>query len=154
MDPVAAAGHRAGLATTGVRRIGAWALAGIALTQVAGGWLGQGTLYVLVLAGVWLVGRALSAEGSWGFRMRGLGANAAALAVVGAGLSAAVVWPRLQINPSTNLAGGYRGRAWATGTVAGGPRTGSRWWSRGSGTLVPSRWRWRWWRSGSPAAII
>jgi hypothetical protein len=111
MDPVAAAGHRAGLATTGVRRIGAWAFAGIALTQVAGGWLGQGTLYVLVLAGVWLVGRALSAEGSWGSRMRGLGANAAALAVVGAGLSAAVVWPRLQINPSTNLAGGYPGQS-------------------------------------------
>ena len=104
-------GIERGLVTAGVRRVGAWALAGIALTQVTGGWLGQGTVYVLVLAGVWLVGRALSAGGSWRSRLRTLGVNAAALAVVGAGLSAAVVWPRLQINPSTNLAGGYPGQS-------------------------------------------
>ena len=99
------------LATTGARRIGAWALAGVALTQVAAGWLGQGTVYVLVLAGVWLVGRALSTDAPWRARLRVLGVNAVALAVVGVGLSAAVVSPRLQVNPSTNLAGGYPGQS-------------------------------------------
>lgn len=99
------------LATTGARRVGAWALAGVALAQVAGGWLGQGTLYVVLLAGTWLVGRSLSTDGPAPERLRLLGINAAGLAIVGVGLSAAVVWPRLQINPATNLAGGYPGQS-------------------------------------------
>ena len=103
-------GIERGLAVTGARRIGAWALAGVAMSQVAAGWPGQGTLYVLLLAGAWLAGRALSSGGSMRGRLRSLGGTAVALAAVGAGLSAAVVWPRLQVNPSTNLAGGYPGQ--------------------------------------------
>ena len=106
-------GIERGLATTGARRVGAWALAGIAVTQAAGGWPGQGTLYVLLLAGTWLVGRALSTGGRLPERLRSLGGSGVALAVVGVGLSAAVVWPRLQLNPSTNLAGGYPGQGLA-----------------------------------------
>jgi hypothetical protein len=106
-------GIERGLATTGARRVGAWALAGIAVTQAAGGWPGQGTLYVLLLAGTWLVGRALSTGGRLPERLRSLGGSGMALAVVGVGLSAAVVWPRLQLNPSTNLAGGYPGQGLA-----------------------------------------
>jgi hypothetical protein len=99
------------LVTRGVRRVGAWAVTGIALSQIAGGWLGQGTLYVLILAAAWLIGRALLAERPWRDRVRALALNSGVVALVGLGLSAPVVWPRLQINPSTNLAGGYPGQS-------------------------------------------
>ena len=93
------------VATRGVRRMGAWALAGVALSQVAAGWLGQGTIYVLALAAVWLIARVAMARQD--HRVRTLVVNAAGLAVVGAGLAAAAVLPRLEVNPSTGLAGGY-----------------------------------------------
>ena len=99
------------LATVGARRVGAFALAGLALSQVAGGWLGQGTLYALLLAGAWLVGRALTGPGGWRARLRTLRIAAVGLAISGAGMSAAVVLPRLQVNPATNLAGGYPGQS-------------------------------------------
>lgn len=121
------------LATTGPRRVGAWALAGVALSQVAGGWPGQGTLYAVLLAGTWFAVRALSAGGPWRDRVRVLAVTGTGLAVAGAGLSAAVVWPRLQINPSTNLAGGYPGQGldnWHGG-----------WWPSDWGALVePGIW--------------
>ncbi|HEX6257108.1 MAG TPA: hypothetical protein VFZ70_14975 [Euzebyales bacterium] len=99
------------LVTRGVRRVGAWAVAGVALSQIAGGWLGQGTLYVLILATAWLTGRALLAERPWRDRVRTLALNAGVLTLLGLGLSAPVVWPRLQVNPTTNLAGGYPGQS-------------------------------------------
>jgi hypothetical protein len=99
------------LVTTGVRRVGAWGMAGLAMTQIAGGWLGQGTLYVVILAAAWLTGRALLAERPWRDRIRALALNAGVLTLVGLGLSAPVVWPRLQVNPTTNLAGGYPGQS-------------------------------------------
>ena len=99
------------LVTRGVRRVGAWAVAGVALSQIAGGWLGQGTLYVLILATAWLTGRALLAERPWRDRVRTLALNAGVLTLLGLGLSAPVVWPRLQVNPATNLAGGYPGQS-------------------------------------------
>lgn len=99
------------LATTGARRVGAWAVAGLALSQIAAGWLGQGTLYVLIVAAAWLAWRGLGAPLPHAQRWRLVATNAVALAAVGAGLSAAVVWPRLQINPATNLAGGYPGQS-------------------------------------------
>jgi hypothetical protein len=99
------------LVTTGARRVGSWALAGVALSQVAGGWLGQGLLYALLLAALWLVGRTLSLPGGWRARTRTLAMTTAGLAVAGAGLAAAVILPRLQVNPATNLAGGYPGQS-------------------------------------------
>ncbi|CAN5914059.1 hypothetical protein BH23ACT10_BH23ACT10_16650 [soil metagenome] len=99
------------LATTGARRVGAWALAGLALSQIAAGWPGQGTLYVLLLAAAWLVGRGLAGPLPPRRRLRVVATNAVALGAVGTGLSAAGVWPRLQINPATNLAGGYPGQS-------------------------------------------
>ncbi len=106
------------LVTSGARRVGAWALAGVALSQVAGGWLGQGTVYVMLLAAVWLVGRGLQSARPRRQQLQTIATNAVALAIVGVGLSAAVVWPRLQMNPATNLAGGYPGQsltAWHSG---------------------------------------
>lgn len=99
------------IVTAGARRVGAWAVAGVACAQIAAGWLGQGTLYAVLLAGVWLVARTRMVPPNGRDRRRTFIVNAIGLALVGAGLSAAAVLPRLQINPQTTLAGGYPGQS-------------------------------------------
>lgn len=99
------------IAARGVRRIAAWGVAGLAASQLVGGWLGQGTLYAAVAAAVWLVGRTLLARWPWRRRVRALVSNVGGIGVVALGLSAAALLPRMAINPSTNLAGGYEGQS-------------------------------------------
>jgi hypothetical protein len=87
------------------------AASGFALSQVLGAWLGQGSLYALLLLGGYVGYRGLLATQQPGGHA---GAHVATTALVGGavllfgfGLAAAGVLPRLEYNGFSNLAGGY-----------------------------------------------
>jgi len=99
-------------------RVGGWGLTGFALSQVLASWLGQGAAYVLLALGGYVAYRTLldpPRPASPLARLAGLLLHGAAVTVVGFGLGAAGVLPRLEFNALSTLAGGvYRGHAaWA-----------------------------------------
>ena len=91
-------------------RIAACFIAGIAISQLFAGWLGQGAMNALILIGAFTLYRAVISPArprpQWKDRVRdlvfvGLGSLAAGIA-----LDAAALFPRLVLNGETTLAGG------------------------------------------------
>ena len=97
-------------------RAGWWSISGIAISQMLGGWLGQGAYYGLLTIGAYLFFRAVISppEGIQTLRARvtALIGHGAAILLLGFGLGAAGVWPRIDAVSRSNLAGGeYQGNA-------------------------------------------
>ncbi|MDP9486376.1 MAG: YfhO family protein, partial [Actinomycetota bacterium] len=90
----------------------AWlGLSGLALSQILGSWLGQGSYYALLALGGYVGYRTLISPPAHlrGVRERLLGAvlHGGAVLLFGFGLAAAGLLPRLEYNALSNLAGGY-----------------------------------------------
>jgi hypothetical protein len=125
--PLALIGVELGLRGGGWRRqVAGWGVGGLAVSQMLGGWLGQGAYYGLLAVGAYVFFRTLLAPPlqlqKRGFRPRlvALLLHGAAILVVGFGLAAAGVLPRVEATDQSNLAGGvYRGTA-ATYASTGG----------------------------------
>jgi hypothetical protein len=100
------------------RRLGWWALAGFSLSQIFAVWLGQGTIYaIMLLAGFLCYRTALDPAGSFGTvaqRFVALVVHGGATMVIAFGLAAAGLLPRLEFHARSNLADGYVGNlSWA-----------------------------------------
>jgi len=79
-------------------------LGGLAISQILAAWLGQGAYYALLVIGAFVAYRGLTD------RCVGLGRavlGGTALLVVGGGLAAIGLLPRLEFNSLSNLPGGY-----------------------------------------------
>lgn len=111
--PLALVGVELGLrAATWSGRAAAWCLAGVAVSQMLAGWVGQGAYYGLLVTGSYLAYRTLgrTAIGTWRRRVAHLAIAGASVFVVGFGLGAAGLLPRLDVSRRTNVAGGeYQG---------------------------------------------
>lgn len=96
-----------------------WGTAGFALSQVLGGWLGQGSSYALLAIGGYVAYRTLIDPPLpvplARHRLAGLVLHGGAVLVFGFGLAAAGILPRLEYNALSNVAGGrYQGSmVWA-----------------------------------------
>lgn len=113
------------------RRVVGWCLAGLALSQIFAGWVGEGWLDGVLLVGCFAAYRGLAMALERDRRRAYIGAASAALTaamavVLGAGLGAAGILPRLAFNRESNLAGGdyaslgqpdTNNPAWSTGTL-------------------------------------
>ena len=101
----------------------AWGLAGFAVSQVIAAWIGQGAYYALLALGAFALYRTVfapprRADGGaprLPARARALVLHGGAVLLIGFGLAAAGILPRLEYNAESNLAGGrYQGSgAWA-----------------------------------------
>ncbi len=95
-----------------VERAGALGLAGLGLSQMLGGWVGQGTYYAVLLVASYVVLSVVisppgPANGVWqGADDQSRRSPARRLALAGFGLAAAGILPRLDVSRVTNLAGG------------------------------------------------
>lgn len=90
-----------------------WALSGLAISQILASWLGQGSYYALLAIGGYVVYRTLlfppdEARRLWS-RVSGAALNGAAILLVGFGLDAAGLLPRVEYISFSGLAGGYSG---------------------------------------------
>ena len=99
-------------------RFGGWVLAGFALSQALATWLGQGSYYVLLALAGYIGYRTLITPPGRPGAIARVGAAAMhglAIGLIGFGLAAASVLPRLDYVARSNLAGGeYAGQhAWA-----------------------------------------
>ena len=106
-------------------RVAWWGVAGFALSQVIAAWIGQGTYYVLLALGGYVAYRTLvdpprdRPASAWWARLGRLAVHGGAVLLIGFGLAAAAIVPRLAYHERTNLADGYTGAlAWAA--VLGG----------------------------------
>ena len=99
-------------------RLGWWSAGGVALAHVFVAWLGQGSYYVLLAFGGFIVYRTAVAP-PWrharaASRLAATVLHGSAPVIIGLGLSAAAVLPRFAYAGRTNLANGYTGDlAWA-----------------------------------------
>ncbi len=98
-------------------------LGGFAFSQVLAAWPGQGTYYVLLAFGGYVLYRTLvcpPADAETGIRRKvvALIAHTSTVGLIGAALAAAGLLPRLEYNALSNLAGGY------VGGESGGSDTG------------------------------
>jgi hypothetical protein len=99
-------------------RILAWFLSGFAISQMLSGWIGQGAMYGLMLFGAYVLFRTLVYPANQTFTLgtRSLQAarHGAIPLLIGFGLAAPGVVPRLAYYNESNLAEGYSGAAaWA-----------------------------------------
>jgi hypothetical protein len=98
-----------------VGRLSGWSLAGLALSQILAIWPGQGAYYAFLLVscygsyrGAILAGRSRSPRHvRWRRRIGGILLHGGLPLVLGLGLGAAGLLPRLEFNSLSNLAGGY-----------------------------------------------
>ncbi|MEX2315168.1 MAG: YfhO family protein, partial [Thermomicrobiales bacterium] len=101
------------------RHVAGWAVAGLAVSQGLAAWLGQGSYYLLLALGAYIVFRTLFVPPDSGKRVSDRLEDAAlhsgAILAIGFGLAAAGVLPRLEYVNRSNVAGGeYHGEsAWA-----------------------------------------
>ena len=101
-----------------IYRLSAWFLAGFAISQMLAGWVGQGAVNGLLILGAWVGYRTLLSppvEG-WTPRARIIQAlmTGPAIVIIGFGISAAGLLPRLAVNAQSNNPGGtYEGIAGA-----------------------------------------
>ena len=98
-------------ADTWLSRVGWWGVAGLAVSQMLGGWLGQGSYYGLLVVCCFLAYRTVVApramdEPMWS-RLGAVVTHGAALLAVGFGLAAAGLLPRLEAISRSTLAGGH-----------------------------------------------
>lgn len=107
------------------KRLVWWGAAGVALSQIMAGWLGQGTYYAALVLGGYVAIRVLLAGSFTSPRaiLGRIGAGAghlAAIAAWGGAMAAAGLLPRLDYNERTLLAGGvYRGAAAQEARIGG-----------------------------------
>lgn len=99
-------------------RLAAWVVAGFALSQALAAWLGQGSYYVLLALLSFIAYRTLVAPAEklpFRSRVRAAVMHGVAIPVIGFGLGAAGMLPRLDYVARSNLAGGeYAGASsWA-----------------------------------------
>ncbi len=98
-------------------RVAWWGAAGFGLSQIFVAWLGQGSYYALLAFGAYVLLRTANGPDRslpWRTRLARLPLHGAAPAVVGLGLGAAALLPRLVYHARTNLAEGYTGNlSWA-----------------------------------------
>ena len=91
-------------------RIAAWFLGGFAVSQMLGGWIGEGWLYAMLLPAAYIGYRALLSPPRPGVSLpeRVTAGVATGFGVLGSGLAlaAAGMLPRFAVNAETNLAGG------------------------------------------------
>jgi hypothetical protein len=101
-------------------RVGGWIIAGVAVSQALGAWLGQGGYYFLLFLTAYIAYRGLiapnSRETSWFHRLRKTAMHGFAVMGIGFGLAAAGILPRLEYISRSNVAGGDYGEEnkWAT----------------------------------------
>ncbi len=95
---------------TWVGRAASWSVAGLGISQMLAGFVGQGSYNGLLLMGSYTVYRTLLSPPVGSprviVRLRQMVLHGTAIFVVGLGLSAAGLLPRLDVNRRTNLAGG------------------------------------------------
>ncbi|MGE3798250.1 MAG: hypothetical protein AB7G88_10430, partial [Thermomicrobiales bacterium] len=103
-------------------------LSAFAMSQVVASWIGQGSYYVALLAGAFVVYRSVLDPFD---RARGRHARVVdmfgcglGVAIITAGFSAAGVIPRLDFNEVSNVAGGRYHNAQITAAVSGGWQAG------------------------------
>lgn len=93
-----------------VYRSAAWVLAGLAISQMIAGWVGQGAVNGLLIIAAWIAYRALISPPlpGWSARTRVVQMVATGLAtiVIGLGTSAAGLLPRLAVNAQSFNPGG------------------------------------------------
>lgn len=99
-------------------RLGGWVVAGFALSQSLAAWLGQGSYYLLMVMAGFIAYRTLVApagEVAALSRIKTAALHGVAIGVIGFGLGAAGLLPRLDYIARSNLAGGEYGGAnsWA-----------------------------------------
>lgn len=99
-------------------RMLAWLLTAFAISQMLAGWIGQGAMYGLMLVAAYVAFRTLfHLPRGWmpiGPRLAGFAANGAIPMLMGMGLAAPGLLPRLAYYRESNLADGYSGSAaWA-----------------------------------------
>ncbi|HEV2073043.1 MAG TPA: YfhO family protein [Thermomicrobiales bacterium] len=91
-------------------RLVPWCVAGIGISQMFAGWVGEGWIYAALITGVYAGYRAVFApwQSSLGMRHRLIAGVATGTAALGSGmlLGAAGILPRFAVNAQTNLAGG------------------------------------------------
>ena len=100
------------------RRLAWWAVAGLGLSQIFVAWLGQGAYYALLAFAGYVTFRILGTSLRHAPRLRSrllaLLLHCSVPVLIGFGMAAAAILPRLAANPRTNLAAGYSGDlAWA-----------------------------------------
>lgn len=107
-------------------RMVGWAITGLALSQVLAVWLGQGAYYVLLLTGAYLAYRVLldppPGQGlmRWPDRFVTLATHGTVVLLIGFGLAAAGILPRLEYNAVSSVAGGiYQGSGAVEAQVGG-----------------------------------
>lgn len=90
-----------------------WGISGLAISQILASWLGQGSYYALLAIGGYVAYRTLlfPPEDARSLRSRVSGAvlHGGAVLILGFGLAAAGLLPRLEYNALSGLAGGYSG---------------------------------------------
>ena len=104
-------------------RLIGWTTTGLAISQMLAGWIGQGSYNGLLLIGSYLFYRVVL-HGAWktlGLRQRlgSLVLHGSAVLVIGLGLGAAAVLPRLDVNQESNLANGRYGNVEEADTDVG-----------------------------------
>ncbi|MFL5762271.1 MAG: YfhO family protein [Thermomicrobiales bacterium] len=91
-------------------RTASWSVAGIGISQMLAGFLGQGSYNGLLLIGSYIVYRALVSPSIGSqmivVRLRQMVVHGVAIFVIGLGLGAAGLLPRLDVNRHTDLSGG------------------------------------------------
>ncbi|MER3436445.1 MAG: hypothetical protein C4346_01800, partial [Chloroflexota bacterium] len=86
-----------------------WLVGGFALSQIFASWLGQGALFALLLLSSFCIYRAFCRDhpgDRWRNRLVIAGVTASVTVVLGAAFGAGGLWPRLEVNAISNLAGG------------------------------------------------
>jgi len=117
--PLALLGVELSLRTTSrLNVLSAWSLSGVAISQIAGAWTGQGLVNGLLIIGAWVIYRSLIAPPIAGTAMRTRAiqtiTTGPAILIIGMALGAAGILPRLAVNAQSSIAGGdysnlYRG---------------------------------------------
>ncbi|HYI26119.1 MAG TPA: YfhO family protein [Thermomicrobiales bacterium] len=91
-------------------RAAGWVIAGLAISQMFAAWLGQGVVNALLLIAAWIVFRTIITPPDFGWdrreRLIRLFTTGPAVLVLGVGLAAAGLLPRLAANQESNNPGG------------------------------------------------
>jgi hypothetical protein len=102
-------------------RVAYWWVAGLAISQMIAGWIGQGAYNGMLLVGAYLAYRTLiqpSISSDFKTRIRETAIHGAGVFALGIALSAAGLFIRLQVNQTSNLAGGAYDEVTERGTEA------------------------------------
>ncbi|MGH2614684.1 MAG: YfhO family protein [Thermomicrobiales bacterium] len=98
-----------------------WFVGGFAISQMLGGWIGEGWLYAMLLPAAYIGYRALLSPPRSGLNLRRRLSDGitTGIGVLGSGLAlaAAGILPRLTVNAETNLAGGDYAALGAAGVL-------------------------------------